>query len=144
MKPLRNQFVAFAVGMTMAMLTVVSIPAVVHAQSAMQVNIPFDFYIGTQKFPSGNYKVEVSGVYVKVSDKEGHAAFALTNAVQNPESRTLSVGKLLFTRYDSYLFLSEVRRAGYSNGNGLIPSHLESQIAKNGVDRQQLAFSATH
>lgn len=144
MKTLRNQLVAFAVAMTMAMLTVVSIPAVVHAQSAMQVNIPFDFYIGTQKFPSGNYNIEVSGMYLKVSDRGGHAAFVLTNAVTNPESRTLSIGKLLFTRYDNYYFLSEVRRAGYSTGNGLVPSHLESRIAKNVADRQLLAFSATN
>jgi hypothetical protein len=130
--------------MTMAMLTVVCLPAVMHAQSTMRVSIAFDFYIGAQKFPSGNYIVEVSSKYLKVSDWEGHAAFALTNAVANPESRTLSVAKLLFTRYDNFYFLSEVRRAGYSNGNGLIPSHLESQIAKNGVERQLLAFSVTH
>ena len=109
----------------------------------MQVNIPFDFYIGTQKFPSGNYNIEVSGMYLKVSDRGGHAAFALTKAVANPEARTLSIGKLLFMRYDNYYFLSEVRRAGYSTGNGLSRSHLETQIAKTVVDRQLLAYSAT-
>ena len=144
MKTLRNQLAAFAVSTTMAMLTVVSIPAVVHAQTAMRVTIPFGFYIGTQKFPSGNYTVEVSSTYLKVSDRGGHSAFVLTNPVANPESRTLSVGKMLFMRYDNYYFLSEVRRAGYPSGNGLPPSQMETQIAKIAAERQLLAYSATH
>jgi hypothetical protein len=143
MKVLRNQFAAFAVAMIMVMLTVVSIPAVVYAQSEMKVTIPFDFYIGSQRFPAGNYIVEVTNMYVRVSDREGHNAYALTNAVDNPESRTLKAGKLLFTRYDNYFFLSEVRRAGYTAAHGLIRSHLEAQIAKSSVEREQLAFGAT-
>ena len=49
MKTLRNQLSALADVMTMALLTSVSIPVAVHAQSEMRVNMPFDFYIDTRK-----------------------------------------------------------------------------------------------
>jgi hypothetical protein len=130
MKVSKNSLVALVTAMAMAMLTVVTMPSVVHAQTDMQVKIPFDFYVGTKWFPAGDYSVQVSGMYVRVSDRNNHSAFALTNLVVNPESRTLGGAKLMFARYGSYLFLKEVRRAGYSSGNGLIRSNLEITVAK--------------
>jgi len=143
MNMLNSQSEGFAVRATKAMLTVVSIPAVVHSQSEMPANIPFDFYIGSQRFPSGTYSFKSSGMYVKVSSREGHSAIALAGMIPNPESRTLIGGKLMFTRYDDYFFLSEVRRAGYPTGLGLTRSRLETEIAKSSGDRQLSASGTT-
>jgi hypothetical protein len=140
MNILKNQLAGFGISATKAMLTVVSIPAVVHSQSVMPANIPFDFYIGSQRLPSGTYNFEVSGMYVKLADRDGHSAIALASMVPNPESKTLIGGKLMFTRYDNYYFLSEMRRAGYTTGLGMIRSSLEAQIAKSSGERQLLAF----
>ena len=126
----KNSLVALVIAMAMAMLTVVMMPSVVQAQSAMQATIPFDFYVGTKWFPAGDYSVQVTGAYVRVSDRNNHSTFALTNLVANPESRTLGGAKLLFARYGSYLFLKEVRRGGYTSSNGLIRSNLETTVAK--------------
>jgi hypothetical protein len=135
MNILKNQWADFGIAATRAILTVVNIPAVVHSQTETPAKIPFDFYIGSQRLPSGTYSFEVSGSYVKLSDRDGHSAIALASMVPNPESMTLNGGKLMFTRYDNYFFLSEVRRAGYPTGLGLIRSSLETQIAKSSGDR---------
>jgi len=139
----RDKLVAFTAVMAMAMLTVVSMPAVAQAQSEMTVKVPFDFYVGKQMLPSGSYNVQIFNMYVKVSDGNGHSAFALTNPVSNTVSMRQGSGQLLFTRYDSYNFLTEVRRGGYSVANGLMKSHLETQIAKTGTDKVLVASEAT-
>jgi hypothetical protein len=143
MNTLKNQLAVFALAVTMALLAVIGTPAVGNAQTEMRADIPFDFYIGAQQLPSGSYSFVVSGMYIKVSDRNGHSAMTLASTVPNPESRTLNGAKLMFTRYDNYFFLSEVRRGGYSTGLGLIRSHLETQIAKSSGNRQLLAFGTT-
>ena len=144
MKVSRNKLITFAAAMAVTMLTIVSVPVVAHAQAVLQVKIPFDFYVGSQSFPAGNYQVQVNNAYVKVFDAKGHSSFALTTAVANRTAIGDGNGQLVFSRYDNYYFLSEVRRGGYNTAQGLTPSHLEVQIAKNSGEKQQLAFSTTH
>jgi len=140
MKVSRDKVIAFAAAMAVTMLAVVSVPVVAHAQAVMKVTIPFDFYVGSQSFPAGDYQVQVSNAYVKVFDAKGHSSFALTTPVANRGAIGDGNGQLVFSRYDSYYFLSEVRRGGYSTAQGLTPSHLEVQTAKNSGEKQQLAF----
>jgi hypothetical protein len=128
----------------MAVLAGASVPAVTYAQSQMELKIPFDFYVGDQKFEPGNYTVLVYGAYIKISDGNGHSKFALTNPVANPGWKGTSGGALVFTHYDTYYFLSEVRRGGYSSANGLTMAPLEVQIARNSATREKLAFQSGH
>jgi hypothetical protein len=144
MKVSRNSGVALVTAMAMAMLTVVTLPTVAQAQTDLKVNIPFSFYVGTQELPPGDYTVRVSGMYVRISDNNRHSAFVLTNQLANPEARTLGAGKLMFVRYGSYLFLSEVRRGGYTASNGLIKSNLETKVAKEVGASQPVAYAASN
>src|SRR5437016_12975198 len=108
----------FTVVATMAAVALLSIPTVVQAQSGrMKVNVPFEFYIGDQKFPAGLYEMWRShndASVVQVSDRNGHNSVILTIPItrrfENP------AGQLVFTRYGGYPFLSEVRWMGSASG----------------------------
>ena len=130
--------------MAIVVLAGVTVPAVAYAQSQMTLKIPFDFYVGNQQFAPGDYTVLVSGAYIKISDGNGHSTFALTNPVASPGWKGASGGALVFTHYDNYYFLSEVRRGGYSSANALMQAPLEVQIAKISATREKIAYQASH
>lgn len=144
MKIPKIRLISLLAAMAIVVLAGVSVPAVTYAQSQMGLKIPFDFYVGDQKFQPGDYTVLVSGAYIKVSDGHGHSMFAITSPVANPGWNGTSGGALVFTRYDNYYFLSEVRMAGYSSANGLLKTPMEVQIARNSAINDKVAFQAGH
>ena len=144
MKSLTHLLVSFVATVAIAVAASMSVPAVTHAQTQMGMKIPFDFYVGSEKFEPGNYIVTVNGAYIKISDGNGHSKFVLTNAVANPAWKGMGGGALIFTHYDNYYFLSEVRRGGYSTANGLTMAPLEVQVAKISATREKIAFQSGH
>jgi hypothetical protein len=50
----------------------------------------------------------------------------------------------VFTRYDNYYFLSEVRRSGYSSANGLMKAPMEIQIARSSAINEKIAYQSGH
>jgi hypothetical protein len=144
MKISRIRFVSFLTAMALVVLAGVSVPAITYAQSQMGLKIPFDFYVGNQKFEPGEYTVLVSAAYIKISDGNGHSMFATTNPVANPGWQGTSGGTLVFTHYDNYYFLSEARRGGYSTANGLLKTPMEVQIARNSAIKDKVAFQSGH
>lgn len=144
MKIPKIRLVSLLTAMAIVVLAGVSVPAVTYAQSQMGLKIPFDFYVGNQKFEPGEYTVLVSGAYIKISNGNGHSMFAMTNPVANPEWKGTSGGTLVFTHYDNYYFLSEVRRGGYSSANGLLKAPMEVQIARNSATKDKVAFQSGH
>jgi hypothetical protein len=144
MKISNIRLVSFLTAMTIVVLACVSAPASIYAQSQMTLKIPFDFYVGNQRFEPGDYAVLVFGAYVKISDGRGHSTFAFTNSVANPGWRSTSGGALVFTRYDNYYFLSEVRRSGYSSANGLMKAPMEIQIARSSAINEKIAYQSGH
>ena len=144
MKVSKSRLVSFLATTAMLVLAGVSVPTIAHAQSEMGLKIPFDFYVGNQRFAAGSYTVLVSTNYVKISDGNGHSAFSITNAVANPGWRNANAGAVVFNHYDGYYFLTEVRRSGYSFANGLLKAPLEIQVARNSGIKEQLAFGAGH
>lgn len=144
MKISRVRFVSFLTAMAIVVLAGVSVPAVSYAQAQMGLKIPFDFYVGDQRFEPGDYTVVISGAYVKISDGRGHSRFVLTNQVANPGWKGSSGGTVVFTHYDNYYFLAEVRRGGYSTANGLLKAPLEVQVAKISTNSEKIAFQTAH
>ena len=76
----------FIVVAAMAALAVMCFtPTMVQAQSAgMRVNIPFDFYVGSQRFPAGPYTVlhQTDPAVVHISDGNGHVSMTLSSGFQ--------------------------------------------------------------
>jgi hypothetical protein len=98
------------------------------AQSkGVQANVPFDFTVANQVFPAGTYRIEqksVGLIEIKNHDKP-ISAFTLVN----PDStRSKNGGKLIFRKYGSQYFLSEVLCDSASMNVELLPSKAEKRV----------------
>jgi len=136
MKVLRS--VVFALGL----LLVVS---AVHAQSAaVSANIPFDFIVGKQVYPAGNYLLSswgtVQGSILIQNRNESRGSMVLTQDCTKLEEAEKTV--LIFHRYDDQYFLEQVWIKGNTTGRQFRMSKIETQLAKNHQDREEVNVAA--
>jgi len=129
----------------LAAVALLSIPTVVQAQSGgMKVNVPFEFYIGDQKFPAGLYAVwrnHNNASVVQVSDRNGHNSIIVTIPITSRLEN--AAGQLVFNRYGDNHFLSEVRWTGSDSGGQFPKSSVERRLAKN-IATEQVATTNTN
>ena len=96
----------------------------------VQADIPFDFKVGTMALPRGLYTVQPnsgSGTLL-VRRADGTAsAFVMTNGL---ERRLTAEGKLVFNRYGTEYFLSQVWIPGRDT-RVIPPSRAEREIARS-------------
>ena len=122
-------------------VALLGIPTAVQAQlGGMRANIPFDFYIGSQNFPAGQYtlqRTQNDSWVVRVSDLNGHNMVTMTIPITS-HSKNLDP-ELIFNRYGSYNFLSEVRWLGSPSAGQFRKSSLERDFAKNSAPERVAA-----
>ena len=127
----------FTVLSFLLMLTAVTVSA--QSERIRVINIPFSFIVGQKTLPAGEYTVEPNrkdsdNVWL-VQSKEGHAsALFITNTVR--ASETQEEARLVFHRYGGQYFLSQIWTPGGNTGRELLMPRLESQLAKNSIERQ--------
>jgi len=101
------------------------------AQTAtpLEANIPFDFVLGNKTLPAGQYLVSHDShdqAVVILRSPEHQAAMVLgTNLTSAEVQRT---GKLVFHRYGTQCFLTEVWEPGHDNGSKLPQTSQEREI----------------
>ena len=130
MKVLRS--VVFALGL----LLVVS---AVHAQSgAVSANIPFDFVVGKQVYPAGNYLLSPWGMSDEsiLISSTGESKFGrvFTSPCEKPDRAAQTV--LIFHRYGDQYFLEQVWTEGSRLGRQFPKSKIETQLAKKHTDHE--------
>jgi hypothetical protein len=116
----------------------------VHAQTLnFRVNVPFDFIVGSQTLPAGQYSVDVKTVSRSVSlhciDRRGAAeAIGLplpaADGAQNQEM-------LVFHRYNNTYFLTQVWGNG-SDGRKLPTTKRERELAAQKVNADNITVVA--
>jgi hypothetical protein len=122
---------AFATAAFLGLLLMSSL-APAYAQS-LKFEVPFDFVAaqGTM-MPAGEYRVTpnqpTQGLVRLVSSTGASAAICLTHSIQS--SRPSDTAKLVFNRYGTQYFLSQVWSQGNNLGHALPPSKAEREIAK--------------
>src|SRR5258705_4356921 len=127
----------FTVLSFLVMLTAVTVSA--QSERIRVINIPFSFIVGQKTLPAGEYTFEPNrkdsdNVWL-VQSKEGHAsALFKTNTVR--ASETQEEARLVFHRYGGQYFLSQIWTPGDNTGRELLMPRLESQLAKNSIERQ--------
>jgi len=127
----------FTVFSFLLMLTAVTVSA--QSERTRVINIPFNFIVGQKTLPAGEYTLEPNrkdsdNVWL-LQSKEGHAsALFTTNTVR--ASETQEEARLVFHRYGGQYFLSQIWTPGANTGRELLISRLESQLAKNSIERQ--------
>ena len=118
---------------TAAFLGLLLMPALapLYAES-LKVEVPFDFVAAQATLPAGEYRVSqnvpAQGMVRLVSSNGSSAAICLTQGIQS--NRPSSTAKLIFNRYGSQYFLSQVWSEGNDRGHVLRPSKAEREIAR--------------
>ena len=103
------------------------------AQSKVAAQIPFSFYVVDYKLPAGSYEIGAmsNGQVIKVSSADSKdSVVALFNPIVNGSRTAPTSAKLVFTRYGSEYFLSEVWSPDSSTGRSVPKTHRELELAK--------------
>ena len=117
---------------TVLVLFSLTMPCTVHAQlwDGMKLTIPFEFYVGATKFPSGMYTVTRGANSVaRLTNHGGNNAGILT--IDTPNKARNVDGSLVFNKYENTYFLSEIRWQHHAMAGALTKSRLEIEIARN-------------
>jgi len=99
-------------------------PAAFAQARHFNLQIPFDFYAGSRLMPAGSYTVEYDAVTkaARIYDREGHATTALAQATTN---HLIGKNRIVFNRYGSLSFLSQMQWAASDTGWAFRESQLE-------------------
>jgi hypothetical protein len=127
---------------TLAILSFLIAVAIMPVQSAqaqslayrVRANIPFDFIVGNETLPAGDYYIYRTRQYssdnvLTISTVEGRVlAVRLTNGVQTLTPK--KEGVLIFKRYGNKHFLSQVWIAGSTFGRAFLQSRSERELER--------------
>jgi|SRR5215216_6469600 len=139
----KGSFMKKQVIRTLTMVGLVNVLAMVvmvgaaHGQSLgnrIRINIPFDFSVGENKFPAGEYSIgraqPASGDTVLLISNVNHpdTVLPLTNATQSRDPK--NVDTLVFHQYGEQYFLFQVWPAGSTVGRVIPKSRSEREVAR--------------
>ena len=133
---MKKQFLQLSVRiglMLVVALTVVSSSAKGQSlQYGLTVNIPFEFSVGAKKFPAGKYSFkranqESGDLLVHIQSVDGKMnILPMTFPVEKTEVD--GKGTIVFHRYGSDYFLSEMWAAGSTTGRAIPRSVIEREL----------------
>jgi hypothetical protein len=121
----------------LGVLTLGPVAQAQHAQRVIKVTVPFEFSVGNQVFPAGNYSVvSTAPALLDLRDARGHIlARVLTNSV---ETARVPVSPVLeFYNEGSRYSLAQVWQENYSIGQEVPQSKSWAKIAKRHSGRTQ-------
>ena len=114
----------------LASLTLMAAFAILAQAQSITVKVPFDFVISDKTFPAGQYSVSSLRDKLTVQDSTGKTIFiGMTNQVSG--RHVSPTGQLGFHCYDTLCFLSEFWTPTRENGNQLLPSRYETELARH-------------
>jgi hypothetical protein len=113
-------------------------------ETNVKANIPFDFVVGHETLPAGEYRMVTHGsmnqfIVIRSSDSKA-ASLSLTYgcSTSSPSDRTKLVFHALAGRY----FLSQIRMEGTTEGREFPMSDVEVRLAKNNPASQVFVAAA--
>jgi hypothetical protein len=107
----------------------IALPAYAQTNST-RFDIPFNFQVGKDKLPAGEYLFSTRGSTLVIRQIEGsNAVMTATNGMDDP----LAVGRaqLVFHRYGDRYFLAQAWAPDRSSGRELFVSSVELEHARN-------------
>jgi hypothetical protein len=146
---MKNQILKSIVAVSFVMLFAI-VSASAQTSNQMVANIPFDFYVKSQKFTAGEYVVERANpnsfsASMIIRQKDGKNSNIV---MMLPLTVNAGTGKnqpsLIFNRYGADYFLSEVRNPADSFGAQFPKVKLERNLAKQSGEakRETIALSS--
>jgi hypothetical protein len=92
-------------------------------------DIPFEFRIGQNVLPAGEYTLQPQGNGAVLVRGSGAGTFFMTQACGG--GNVVQEGKLVFHRSGSHYFLRQIWSPGYSEGREIGRSALEREMARH-------------
>lgn len=128
--------------MVLSMFVVLAV-SMSHAQiggDVLKVKVPFNFTVGTQTFPAGEYSLKpLLPNTMLLRNQAGQVLTSIgTNSVESSEVQK-SV-KLVFNGYGGQYFLAQIWKAGDNIGRELIKSPVEIEMATKYSPGPQIAL----
>ena len=103
--------------------------------------IPFPFVVAGHTLPAGRYIVSpMNQNILRVHESTGPGMLVSTNAAQRLGSDDSS--KLVFHRYESTFFLSQVWITGSDRGREVLPSDAELELAAKSMQKRNTVVVA--
>ena len=134
-------------------LAILLMVASVQAQSVgkLEVNIPFEFQVGSKTLPAGQYSVKrlsQSSMLIRSADGQFSLIAQTPKVLTSDEKGKALMEKLVFNKYGQQYFLSQVWMVRGSDGRELYKSDAENQaareqtIASGGAKSQKVEVAA--
>jgi hypothetical protein len=102
--------------------------------SKINVNVPFSFVVGTKTLPPGQYTVDDHSDFVTIISADWKGSLVRSNTSSVEPSTAHQPECLVFRRYGTHYFLSEVwlndRNRGLRLGNGTLERELSKRPAR--------------
>ncbi len=145
----KKLYSTFAMLSLALLMTVVSVQA--QSSGKLEVNIPFEFQVGSQTLPAGEYSVKrltPNSVLVRSQDGQHNAIAQTPRAITAKGNGKATQEKLVFNQYGDQYFLSQVWMVRGSDGRELYKSDAENQaareqpIANGGAKSQKVEVAA--
>jgi hypothetical protein len=121
---------------TLSLFAVLVASAPVYAQSGTRIgraHIPFNFSVSNKTLPAGEYTVERairgSDLVLLIRSLDGRQS-AMVSTMGRQSPRAIERGKLVFNRYGSQYFLSQVWSGGETLGREVIKSRTERALER--------------
>jgi hypothetical protein len=91
----------------------------------MAVDVPFAFHAAGQEFPAGHYIVSAGDDFIRVFNRQTRGVYVPTHSAMRGDS---DASRLVFHRYGSAYFLSEIWTQGKTIGRQLYVSGAEREL----------------
>jgi hypothetical protein len=123
-------FVLSAIGMGQAQI----------GGDVLKVKVPFNFTVGTQTFPAGEYSLKPLLPHtMSLRNQAGQVLTNInTNSVESTDAQKSM--KLVFDGYDGHYFLAQIWKEGDNIGRELTKSPAEIEMATKYSPGQQIAL----
>jgi hypothetical protein len=116
---------------TLALAAAAAVVANGQSRQTLRAQVPFEFVVGERTLAAGEYRVsgiDQAGDAIAIRNRAGESVIRLgSSAERQDRART---AKLVFHRYGNTYFLSQVWRAGESNGCELAKSKQERAMER--------------
>ena len=114
------------------------------AQSTGPLNFiaPFDFVVGDAVLPAGEYTIRVVSIAGLLSFRSADGAVsAFINSLPLQKTATEDRYRLVFHRYGSHYYVSEIWTPGYRTGRTLIQTPAELEVAKSNAQQHVTLYA---
>jgi len=119
-------------------------PSNAHAQivggAGLEVNVPFQFHVGSAKLPAGKYTIRLLDdsdlTVMEISSADGSTS-ALFQVQAADTNSTPAKSELIFNKYGNRYFLSKVAEEGSSSGSEVFESRYEKRVGQAAAEAQE-------